>query len=81
VMLILPDYTSFRGVRSGLEEAYGAPSIEEGDRLAWRGERIDLSLTFDAETDQGAVIYFYVPVRELLDAAEAEAAQRASDDL
>lgn len=81
VMLILPDYASYRGVRSGLEEAYGQPSAAEGDRLAWRGERIDLSLTFDPESEQGAVIYFYVPVRDELDAAEAEAAERAADDL
>lgn len=81
VMLILPDYASFRGIRNGLEEAYGAPSVDEGSQLAWQGERVDLTLTFDEQREQGAAIYFYVPVREALEKAEAEAAQRAADDL
>jgi hypothetical protein len=81
VMLMIPDSDSLRGIRAGLVDAYGPPTNENGRNAAWRGQRVDLTLTFDTETNQGAVIYFYVPVRDQLDAAEAAAAETAAEDL
>lgn len=81
VMLMIPDYDSVRGIRSGLQDAYGAPSSEAGDVSTWSGERIELSLSYDADEDQGVAIYFYTAVREELEAAEAAAAAAAADDL
>lgn len=81
VMLLIPDYASARGIKAALAEAYGEPTSDEEGKWAWRGDRVDLTLTVDPQTEEGAVIYFYVPLRIALQEAEDAAAQDAANDL